>query len=417
MPDRGVPVEVVEAGRRPIAAYFETQGSLEAENEVDLVARTAGPITELLAEEGMRVKKGQLLARIDDRELRAQLEVARVSLDETQKAYERVKTLHDSQLVSQEALDQALASYQSAQADFDRTEIQLDYTRITAPFSGQIVERYIKLAEHVANNANLFRLTDFDPLLCPIQVPERQLADLAKGQPAELEVEAYPGERFTARVLRVSPVVESDTGTVRVTLEVSGQGKLRPGMFASVFLEMERHENALVIPKTALALDSLGDTVFVAGEEAAERRSIDIGLRNDTFLEVRSGLTDGEQVVVIGQDGLSEGTPVEVLAVQALPGANGPEGLDGSPPDTRPSQDARVAQGPRAGAGDGDGRRGRGGDGPFGGGGGPFANIDLDNPEDVQRVRGFMKQRGLSDDEIDQRLERMRERMKSRGNG
>ena len=173
-------------GRGTLAAYFETQGTLEAENEVDLVARAAGPIVELKAEEGQRVAEGQLLARVDDRELRAQLEVAEVRLDETRRAYERVEALFERELVSQEALDQSLASFQSAQGDFERTKVQLDYTRITAPFAGQIVERYVRLAETVANNARLFRLSDFEPLLCKIQVPEAQLQVVAPASCREL---------------------------------------------------------------------------------------------------------------------------------------------------------------------------------------------------------------------------------------
>lgn len=334
---RGVPVEVAKVERRPIASYLETQGTLEAEKDVDLVARAAGPIVELSAEEGQKVTAGQLLARIDDREIRAQLEVAKVRLEETELAYQRAKKLHAGELVSEEALDQALASYQSAQGDYERLRVQLQYTEITAPFSGLIVTRYVRFAEHLANGARLFRISDFDPLLCPIQVPERELPRLRVGQTARLEVEAWGETAFDARVLRVSPVVDAATGTVRVTLEVKGQGKLRPGMFASVFLEMDRRPDALVIPKSALALDSLGDTVFVAeggvaGGGVAVRRSLTLGFQNDDLLEVREGLSEGETVIVVGQDGLSEGTPIEILRTVGAGGQALGEGRGEGPP-------------------------------------------------------------------------------------
>jgi len=118
-PERGVPVEIAATVRHSISLYFETHGALEAENEVDLVARLAGPIVELKVEEGQRVRKGQLLARIDDREMRAALEVSEVRREETQLSYERVKRLFGSELVSQETVDQALANYQSAQGDHE----------------------------------------------------------------------------------------------------------------------------------------------------------------------------------------------------------------------------------------------------------------------------------------------------------
>lgn len=417
--ERGVPVRLATVGRGSIADFFETQGALEAENEVDLVARVGGPVIELLAEEGMRVEKGHLLARIDDRELQAQLAVSEVRLDETRRTYERVKALHDRELVSQEALDQGLAAYQSARGDFERTQVQLDYTRITAPFTGLIVERYIKLAEHVANGAQLFRLSDFDPLLCRIQVPEGHLSSLAKGQRAELTVEAWKGERFVARVLRVSPVVDADTGTVRVTLEVEGGGRLRPGMYANIYLEMERRDDVLVVPRDALALDSLGDTVFVAADGVAQRRSLELGLRNDVQLEVLVGLEEGERVVVVGQDGLSDGTPIESfedpVAPAAVPGpADGSEAPGASeprvvqPPAGGPPTAARGSESPRSGdrpAGFGGGFPG----GPRGGG------IDLDDPAQVERIRRAMKMRGLTDEQIDQRLEEIRERTREGG--
>ncbi len=426
--DRGVPVEVAAVARRPIASFLETHGTLEAENEVDLVARTAGPIVELSAEEGMTVKKGQLLARIDDREISAQLEVSKVRLEETRQAYERAKKLHGGELVSQETLDQALANYQSAQGDFERLRVQLLYTEITAPFHGLIVERYVKFAEHLGAGSRLFRLSDFDPLLCPIQVPERELSRLKPRQTARLEVEAWGEERFSARVLRISPVIDAATGTVKVTLEVEGRGKLRPGMFASVYLEMERRAQALVIPKSALALDSLGDTVFVAQDGVAVRRAVELGFQNEDLLEVRGGVEEGEPVIVVGQDGLSEGTPIEILrqvefsgeapagekVSSSQHGAEAPGPRPRRPPEAvaepGDGSPASAAGTPRAGAGRGRGGPG-GGRGPGGRG---LRDLDLDDPEQVERVKGMMRERGLTEEQIEERLKRMRER---RGGG
>ncbi len=425
--DRGVPVEVATVARRPISSFLETQGTLEAENEVDLVARTTGPIVELKAEEGMTVREGQLLARIDDREIRAQLEVSKVRLEETRLAYERAKQLRNGELVSQETLDQALANYQSAQGDFERLRVQLLYTEITAPFNGLIVERYVRFAEHLSNGSRLFRLSDFHPLLCPIQVPERELPRLQRGQAARLEVEAYRGERFDAKVLRISPVVDAATGTIRVTLEVEGRGKLRPGMFASVYLEMERRPEALVIPKSALALDSLGDTVFVAADGLAVRRAVELGFQNDDLLEVRAGVEEGEPVIVVGQDGLSEGTPIEILRTATI-GGDAPAGEE-APETTSPAgrrlaarppgatEGSPAAAGPPTGGSGRFGPRGGGPGGPGGfgpGGRGGFRDLDLNDPEQVERIKGFMRQRGFSDEEIEERLKRMRER---RGQG
>jgi membrane fusion protein, multidrug efflux system len=308
-----VPVEVAAVERRPVAFYIETNGSLEAENDVLIVARTAGPIVELATEEGRPVRRGQLMARIDPREARAQVQIAEVALREAERAYERARSTFEAGLISRADYDQALAAKESAEATRADRQVQLGYTRIDAPFDAVVVQRMVRLADNVTPNQQLFRIADFDPLLCRIQVPEKELPRLHRGQPAHLTVEAFPGERFAARVLRVSPVVEAATGTVRVTLEVEARDRLRPGMFASVFLEVDRHEGALTIPKAALSLESLGDTVYVVSGQVASRRPVTLGYQEAGIVEVVSGLDEGDHVIVVGQDGLSEGTPVRIL--------------------------------------------------------------------------------------------------------
>lgn len=370
-----VPVEVTAVERRDLASYIETNGTLEAESEVDIVARTTGPIVELRAEETMEVRKGQLLARIDQDEIRARLEVSKVALEEAETAFERAETLRSANLISSEAFDQAQSRVDSARAEFRGNEIQMAYTEIRAPFGGLIVERYVKFAETVAVNQPLFRLSDFNPLLCPIQVPERELPRLAVDQAAYLTVDAWPGERFTARVLRLSPVVDAATGTVRVTLEVEGAGKLRPGMFASVFLQTDTRTDAQVIPKTALTLDSIGDAVFVVDGGSAKRRDVTLGVREGDHVEVLGGLEEGERVVSVGQDSLSDGTPIEVLDATGAP-----ESQAGVPVEAQ-------------------------GEAP----GGPAGAGEM-TPERLEMIKQRMRDRGLSDDEIDERLERMRQR-------
>ena len=308
-----VPVEVAAVATRSVAAYLETNAALEAENDVRIVARIAGPVVELATEEGRTVRKGQLMARIDPREAQAQVQIAEVTLREAERAFERAESTFAAQLISQAEYDQALTAKESAEATLADRKVQLGYTTIAAPFDAVVVERMVRLADHVTVNKELFRISDFDPLLCKIQVPEKELPRLHEGQPAYLTVEAWPGERFAARLLRLSPVVDAATGTVRVTLEVQARGRLRPGMFASVFLEVDRRHGALTIPKAALSRESLGDTVYVVNGDVAARRPVELGYEEADAVEVVSGLTRGDRVIVVGQDGLSEGTPIRIL--------------------------------------------------------------------------------------------------------
>ena len=258
------------------------------------MARTTGPIVELNVEEGDFVRAGQVLARIDAAEVQAQLGIARVNLAEAELTWNRAQDSYREEVISQEAYDQARSSFDGAAAQIVGTEILLNYTVIRAPFDGLIIERVVKNAEHVGANARLFRISDFDPLLCPIQLPEKDLPRLSLGQPSYLTVEAFPGERFPARVLRISPIVDAATGTVKVTLAIEGRNLLRPGMFASVYVQTDLHEDAVVIPKQALVLESVADTVYVVNEAAeggpmAERRELRLGFEESDALEVLAG--------------------------------------------------------------------------------------------------------------------------------
>jgi RND family efflux transporter MFP subunit len=313
-----VPVEVAEVVRRSISSFIETNGTLEAENEVDLVARISGPIVELLVEEGDLVQKDQLLARIDDEEIASQVEISEVALKEAKLSFERAEKLKESNLISPEEYDQAQTRLDTAEAQLEGNRVLLGFTEIRAPFTGLIVVRYIDFAQQMSPNAPLFRLSDFNPLLCPIQIPERDLSKVRLGQRAHLTFEGWPDERFEASVLRISPVVDATTGTVKVTLEVEARGRLRPGMFARVFVETDTRPDVLVIPKAALSLESLGDTVYVAAEGKADRREVDLGFREGDFVEAQSGVSEGERVVVVGQDGLSDGTPIRVLSEKEI---------------------------------------------------------------------------------------------------
>ncbi len=380
-----VPVEVAVAELHEISSYIETNGTLEAENEVDLVARIAAPVVRLNVEEGDRINKGDLLAQLDDEEIRARAEISKANLHESRLAFERAERLHEANLISPEDYEQVLTRFDTSRAQFESDQIELGYTDIRAPFSGLIISRYVNFAEQVSPNSPLFRISDFDPLLCPIRIPERDLPRVRLDQQAYLTLEAWPNERFAAKVLRISPIVEAATGTVKVTLAIESQGRLRPGMFASVFLKTETRADTLVVPKSALSLDSIGDTVYVVKDRTAQRREVELGFQEGDFVEVVSGIAPGELIVVVGQDGLSDGTPIRIIS-DAPSGRDIPSTERGAAGQANPE----VPEGP----GGFSGRRG---------GGSPRDFSEM-SPEQLQRMREMMKIRGLTDAQIDERI-------------
>jgi membrane fusion protein (multidrug efflux system) len=383
-PSVAVPVQVKPVERQSISQHLETNGTLEAENEVDIVARTTGPVTEINTEEGRLVRTGQIIARIDEREARNQVAISTVARDEAKLAFDRAKSSWDDGLVSREAYDTALSRLNAAKAQLESDEIQLAYTEIKAPFNGLVVTRNIKLAQYVTPGATLFRISDFNPLLCRIEVPEKDFPRIRIGQPAHLRVEAFPGDRFSAAVARLRPTVDAATGTFTATLEVDGQGKLRPGMFASVYLQTDTHDNALVVPRGSLVLDSLGDTVYVKADDTAERREVRLGLRSEDTVEILEGLSEGDLLIVVGQDGLADGTPVSVF---------------GEEPQKKTASDG----GPGAGRGAGMGRAAGGEIPPH-----MAQRIKDATPDELEHIKQRMKERGLSDDRIAEIIKKFR---------
>jgi membrane fusion protein (multidrug efflux system) len=189
----------------------------------------------------------------------------------------------------------------------------------------------------VAAGGELVELADIEPLRAAVELPERDLAVVREGLLAEVSVDAFPGVSFPGRVVRVAPFVAPDTGTfaVRVELDPDATGRLRPGLFSRVRLVVDRRDDVLVVPRRALLVDGDGDVVYVVRDGQARAAPLELGHADGDRVEVRSGVAEGDRVVVLGQDSLAPGTPVRVIG-EAPAGAS-------------PPADARATAGPEGG--------------------------------------------------------------------
>ncbi len=312
--DNSVPVKVMKSVKGSISSYIETTTTLEAEKNVDIVARTSGLVTELLVEEGDSVKKGQIVLKIDPREAQASYDIANATFLERKRQWERAQENIKTGTISEESYDQSRYNFEKAKADLQSSKLRLDYTTVRAPFTGVIVERLVDHGAMLSVNQRIFTIVDTDPLLARIHLPERELTKVRKGQSAQLKLEAYPEKVFEAKIRMINPAVEPDSGTFKVTLEVEGNDTLlRPGLFASVYLVTETHDDAILVPKQALLLEAEKDTIFVVDGKFAYSREVKIGFRDDTNLEILEGVEAGQWIVVIGQDGINSGTEVKLF--------------------------------------------------------------------------------------------------------
>ncbi len=308
-----VPVEVAAVTRRAIAATYSGTANLEAPGESQVVAKTSGVMVQLLAEEGDIVRKGQVLARLDGDKARLQAAGAAATVHKLENNYRRSQQLREQKLVSAESNDQLRYELESARAQLDLAKLELSYTQITAPISGVVAQRMVKPGNLIGLNAPVFRIVDNSHLEAVLSVPERQMATLKIGMPLRMVVDAVPGTVFVGKVDRVSPVVDTGSGTFRVVCAFDGSNNLRPGMFGRIEIVYDQRDGVLTLPRTALIEDEGESAVYIVRNKKAVRVPVQLGYVDGEVVEVRSGVKENENVITAGKVAVRDGTEVEVL--------------------------------------------------------------------------------------------------------
>ncbi len=314
-----VPVEAAEVETGDIAAFYSGTATLEADQRATIVAQTTGVVLEVLAEEGDYVEAGQVMARMETDRYRLEVQRAEAELNRLHTDFDRKKELYQRDLISAENFEQVSANFEAQKAAYELARLDLRYTAITAPFSGYVSERLVRVGNLVTNLEPVFRITSYDPLLAVLHVPERELSVLSKGLAVSVTVDAWPGLIFEGQVTRISPVIDPETGTFRVTAEIEDSaGKLKPGLFGRVQVLYDVHEDVPVIPRSAVISEDDQNHVFVIAEDGvASRRAIELGYEKDGRVEIVSGVAHGEKVVTAGKGSLNDGTVVEIIGSKA----------------------------------------------------------------------------------------------------
>jgi membrane fusion protein (multidrug efflux system) len=327
-----VPVEVATTQRAEMAALYSGTAAIEADRRALVMPKVSGEIRAVLADEGQRVKAGQVLARLDGDQLRLEVALNEATMRKLERDYNRNLELKQKGLVSATSIDNLMYELEAAKANWELARLQLSYTDIRSPIAGTVTQRldHVKVGNTVtpvggvieSADSSLFVVEDLDTLILRVNVPERELSKLSVGQPAELSLDAVPGRTFQGEIALISPSIDPATATFGVRIRVTETGGLlRPGMFARVAIVYERKLDALQIPRTAL-LDTEGPPkVFVVTDGKAAERAVTLGLSNGAWIEVTDGLKDGEQVVVVGQGAVKPGAAVRVVNSAARPAA------------------------------------------------------------------------------------------------
>ena len=326
-----VPVSVAPINRGAVSAYISSTANLVADAEVRVLSEAEGRVAELLVEEGDRVKKGQVLAQLVKNDAEIAVKKAQIKVESMGIAFERAQKGLADNLISRELYDKVSLDDQIAQQELAEAQWRLEKTTIRAPFTGRVTERFVKLGQHLNPSDQLFTVSDFDPLIAKIFLPEKDVYGLKEGRDVRITLKASDTTRFRGRIRQISPVVDTATGTVKLTIEATAPPpEVRPGAFVTIDIVRETHPQAVLVPREAVIRELQNAYIFVAKGNVAEKRIVALGLEEGGRIEALSGVTAGEQAIVAGQGGLKQGTAIKVIP--------SPEASDLRAVDERPAR-------------------------------------------------------------------------------
>jgi len=321
-PPAGPEVQTVRPHKGAIGRTVTLPGNVLAYQQATLYAKVAGYLKSINVDKGDHVKLGDVLADIEVPELIADRTKFQADLDVMETEYKRNINAQKKapELVVAQTVDNAKGKYDIARAELERIDTLLGYARITAPFSGVITKRFVDPGAFIpaatsgssADTPAIVTLADFDTVRVQVAVPEQEAPFIKDGLTVTVTIPELPGRKFDATITRYAHAIESATRTMLIESEISNSsGELVPGMYALVNVEVERHENALVIPADALVTEKAKTSVFALDENKARKVPVKIGFNDGTSVEILDGIKPGQRVILVGKLGLNDGQPVK----------------------------------------------------------------------------------------------------------
>lgn len=315
-------VTTFEAKQVEWRSYIKAIGTLAPVEGVTISADAAGHVVKVSAESGSAVKAGDLLVEIDTSVENAQLVAAEAKADLAKVSLDRAQSLLGNNTVAKSEFDVADATYKQAMAEVTSIKATIDKKRIRAPFDGRVGIRLVNVGQYVSPGSPLLPLQKLDPIYVNFSVPQRQLSSLSVGQKIILNVDAAEAGTFEGAVNAINSEVDPATRNVTVQATIANpQEVLRAGMFARVELELPNAESLVVVPATAIAYASYGNSVFIVekmkdpeGKEylGVRQQPITVGIARGDLVAISGGVKPGEQVVTAGVFKLRNGVPVQV---------------------------------------------------------------------------------------------------------
>ena len=310
-----IPVETTTIQKGKISSYILLSSNLETEKMADVYSRVQGLVEEIYVEEGDYVKKNQVLMELEAEEFILAEQSARVDYEQKKAAYERAEAMFNKELYSQQEFEQVKFTMDAARIAWEQAKLNLSYTQITAPIAGVVGNSLRKPGDRIQPSDQLFTVINLEEMIAVLHVPEREIQRISKGQTAFIFSDNMQNVKFPGWIKRVSPAVDPQSGTFKVTVGVRNvDGKLRPGMFVNAHIITDTHDDAVLVPKTAIVYENENMNVYVVRDSVARKIQLKSGFQNYQYIESLSQISEGEKVIIVGQAGLKDSTKVKIIS-------------------------------------------------------------------------------------------------------
>lgn len=310
--ERVIPVATARAEVGSITRTVGLSGVVEPIRRVLVNSQLSGEVRQVLAEEGDRVRAGALLARMDDRQLRAELESAEASHEVAEAAWRRAEELLEAGIITRAEWEEARTRRAAAEARLQQVRAQVGYTEIRAPIAGVVTSKSVEAGHVVSPQTQLFAIDDVSTLVVRVRASEMDVVHVSTGDSVSVSLDALPGRPAEGRIRRVFPSADPDTRLVPVEVALAGEAAraARPGFLVRVVLPLESREDVIQVPASAVQTRGGVEEAWVVEDGRARRREITTGLTFRGQVEVTSGLSEGDRVVTAGHAELRDGAAV-----------------------------------------------------------------------------------------------------------